>query len=114
MIEATLDGDELYPDGFVCEILAAQSSGRPGIRGYTGRDFRRGVLTIDIDAALRGWVTGGEFTIFVRRRGVATDLYREARPAARKVECRTAIDIGGRKGLRSSVDIESDSGWSRR
>jgi GNAT superfamily N-acetyltransferase len=92
MIEPTLD-DDLYPDDFVCEILDAQPSGHPGIKRYALPEFTifvwcdadgitRGVLTIDKEAAHSGWVTGGDFTIFVhpawRRRGIATELYRKA------------------------------------
>ena len=93
MIEATLDDEELYPDYFVCEILASQPSGKPGISNFESPEHDvfvwcdknrtpRGVLTICSPAAYRGSVTGGEFTIFVhpewRRQGIATKLFRAA------------------------------------
>jgi GNAT superfamily N-acetyltransferase len=93
MIEATLDDHELYPDSLVCEILAAQEAGHPGVSNWTDdqRDVfvwcdktrtPRGVLTIGAEAASSGWITGGEFTILVhpawRRRGIATKLYQAA------------------------------------
>jgi GNAT superfamily N-acetyltransferase len=97
IIEATLDGEELYPDEFIIEILDKQflyvpsATFQPGINNYTlpgsGSDVfawaddtgnPRAVLTICDGPP----VDGESFTILVhpawRRRGLARKLYLEA------------------------------------
>jgi GNAT superfamily N-acetyltransferase len=97
IIEATLDGEELYPDEFIIEILAKQflyvpsATLHPGINNYSlpgdGSDVfcwaddtgtPRAVLTICDGPP----VDGESFTILVhpawRRRGLARKLYLEA------------------------------------
>jgi hypothetical protein len=93
MIRWSQGVEGVYPDDVVCEVLAAQPSGRPGVTNFESpeRDvfvwcdknrIPRGVLTICQEAPRRALVTGGDFTIMVhpewRRRKIATKLYRAA------------------------------------